>query len=123
MEILSNMKKLKTPNTRISYLTDEMELTPEQVASISKSSVSLVQKILANNLEASPKFIKKFTDAFQVIPATWIENGGPEVKYSKPELKDPWKTEAYKQQEITIDQLRKDNARLLDIIANLSKKK
>lgn len=115
--------KTKTPKQRVIYLFELMGLTPEDVAKAIGYSVSLVQKTVTANHEYKPsvKFIKNFTQAFQITPENWIEKGGLEVKYIKPD-RNQWKDESYRLQEQEIARLTKENERLMSIIENLSKK-
>jgi transcriptional regulator with XRE-family HTH domain len=115
-------KKPSTPGERISFLIKEMKLTHEDVVSLTKISISLLQKVISNVAPASPKFISKFNEVFNIEPKIWIEKGGPSPIFTIPNKIDPWKSEAYKLQEQIINNQKAEIERLINIIENLSKK-
>jgi transcriptional regulator with XRE-family HTH domain len=93
-----------TPNQRLRQFRTALNLSPTELATALKVSVSLIQKTETGNMEVSEKLAAQIQQKFK-LPAAWLMEGKGEMTYEIPQNEtSPWRDEAY---QVIKDQLAK----------------
>jgi transcriptional regulator with XRE-family HTH domain len=84
-----------TPNQRLRQFRQALNLSPGELATALKLSISLIQKTESGHMDVSDK-LSGTIQAVYKLPKAWLMEGKGEMTYEDPSSSnDPWKDEAW----------------------------